>query len=296
MMNRIWGELHKFVMNLQSCGTMARIRACCHEFSEIWGCLEPSGLGWVLDLDIWRCRWIWQFSKLFLVKIHWNAMRQIWSCSSLVLQCECSSSQMSSLPVARTTLHLLKIWTHMIRITWTQLRSMLICTRTWQIMIALYFVVLVSSTQIVLALQSIHPDEISWLWRVWTCLVYLRPLKLLQASIMFGHLRCQAANANVGIEQLTNKEQTAAISEHRGVASCNWNCNISLITGIFPEHFRTGQRGHNSLKLVIWAISLLEIHKKSKTAATSSAVLVELLRFEFWMRSIVSGACLPSYS
>lgn len=45
---------------------------------------------------------------------------------------------------------------------------MLICTRTWQIMIALYFVVLVSSTQIVLALQSIHPDEISWVWRVWT--------------------------------------------------------------------------------------------------------------------------------
>lgn len=37
-------------------------------------------------------------------------------------------------------------WTNMIRITWTQLRSMLICTRTWQIMIALYFVVLVSST------------------------------------------------------------------------------------------------------------------------------------------------------
>ena len=52
-------------------------------------------------------------------------------------------------------------------------------------------------------------------------LVYLRPVKLLQASIMFGHLRCQAANANVGIEQLTNKEQTAAFSEHRGVASCN---------------------------------------------------------------------------
>lgn len=153
-------------------------------------------------------------------------------------------------------------WTNMIRITWTQLRSMLICTRTWQIMIALYFVVLVSSTQIVLALQSIHPDEISWVWRVWTCLVYLRPVKLLQALIMFGHLRCQAANANVGIEQLTNKEQTAAISEHRGVASCNWNCNISLRTGIFPEHFRTGQRGHNCLKLVIGAISLLEIHKK----------------------------------
>ncbi len=156
-------------------------------------------------------------------------------------------------------------------------------------------------------------------------LVYLLLAKLLQLSLMFGHLHgCQAANANVGIEQLTNKEQTGAIRDRRGPISCKdsgvgstsgalrnqstqthtyreymsvlctclkdiqENCNILLISGIFPEHFRTGQRGHNGLKLVIWAISLLEIQKNCNFLCSS--------RWAFEVRVLNAFNCVRSSS
>ncbi len=83
---RIYPNLSWIYSHIELWWTMARIRTC-HG-------LRMPGTFWIGSGPWFRLEFGWAGEDSLNV-------RQTWSCSWLVLQCECSSSQMSSLPVAR---------------------------------------------------------------------------------------------------------------------------------------------------------------------------------------------------